>query len=70
MKMYCINHVFTEFLNSTCENSATDDFCQLIADCLTANIILISLSVYKDKETAGSFKVIKNSRERLHTLHN
>ena len=23
MKMYCINHVFTEFLNSACENSAT-----------------------------------------------
>ena len=25
MKMYCINHVFTEFLNSACENSATAD---------------------------------------------
>ena len=23
MKMYCINDVFTEFLNSACENSAT-----------------------------------------------
>ena len=26
MKMCCINHVFTEFLNSACENSATADF--------------------------------------------
>ena len=26
MKMYCINDVFTEFLNSACENSATAEF--------------------------------------------
>ena len=26
MKMYCINHVFTEFLNSACENSVTAVF--------------------------------------------
>ena len=26
MKMYCINHIFTEFLNSACENSATAVF--------------------------------------------
>ena len=26
MKVYCINHVFTEFLNSACENFATAGF--------------------------------------------
>ena len=30
MKMYCINHVFTEFFNSACENSATADLKRFI----------------------------------------